>query len=57
MPSSGSFLLRLSPDTLEKLRLIAQKNSRSINKELEYLVNRHIDAYEKEHGEIAVPKE
>lgn len=57
MPSSGSFLLRLSPDTLEKLRLIAQKNSRSINKELEYLVNRHIEAYEKEHGEIAVPKE
>lgn len=57
MPSSGSFLLRLNPDTLEKLRLIAQKNSRSINKELEYLVNRHIESYEKEHGGIVIPKE
>lgn len=57
MPSSGSFLLRLNPDTLEKLRLIAQKNSRSINKELEYLVNRHIESFEKEHGGIVIPKE
>lgn len=57
MPTSYNFPLRLDDELREKLRFIAEQNSRSINKEIEFIVKRHIDAYEKEHGEITVPKE
>ena len=54
MPVSYNFPLRLDDDLREKLRYIAEKNSRSLNKEIEFLVKKHVEAYEKEHGAIAV---
>ena len=57
MPVSYNFPLRPDDDLREKLRYIAEKNSRSLNKEIEFLVKKHVEAYEKEHGAIAVPKE
>ena len=57
MPLSYNFPLLLEYDLREKLRYIAEKNSRSLNKEIEFLVKKHVEAYEKEHGAIAVPKE
>ena len=56
MPASTNFPLRLDDSTREKLRYIAAKNSRSMNKELDYLVKQHIAEYEKEHGEIPLPE-
>lgn len=57
MPVSYNFPLRLEDELREKLRIIAEQNSRSLNKEIEFLVKQYVSAYEKEHGEIVVPKE
>lgn len=57
MPVSYNFPLRLDDELREKLRYIAEQNSRSLNKEIEYLVKQYVAIYEKDHGPIAVPKE
>ena len=44
MPVSYNFPLRLDDDLREKLRYIAEKNSRSLNKEIEFLVKKHVEA-------------
>lgn len=41
-----------TPENIEKMRVIASANKRSIAKELEWLIERHIAEYESEHGEI-----
>lgn len=53
----NAYPLRIDKGSMDKLRVIAKKHSRSVNKEIEYLVNCHIETYEKEYGEIVVPKE
>lgn len=53
MPSQlPKFTFRVEASTLEKLRYIAESNFRTVNKELEMLVNQHISKYEKDHGSI-----
>ena len=49
--------LRLERDVMSKLRVVAKENGRSINQEIEICLKRYLEAYEKEHGAIAVPKE
>lgn len=58
MPSNlPKFTMRLDRNTLEKLRYISEFNFRTVNKELEMLVNRHIQEFEKEHGVIKISEE
>lgn len=57
MPVSYNFPLRLDDELREKLRYIAEQNSRSLNREIEYLVKQYVARYEKDHGPIAVSKE
>ena len=57
MSVSYNFPLRLDDELREMLRYIAAQNSRSLNKEIEYLVKKHVEAYEKEHGPIPEDKE
>ena len=45
-------LIRVQPYNYEKLKAIADKNSRSISNQLEYLMIQYIEKYEKEHGTI-----
>ena len=53
MPSQlPKFTFRVDAEVLEKLRYIAENNFRTVNKELEMLVNQHIARYENEHGAI-----
>ena len=40
------FTLRLSEENYEKIKYIAEKNKRSINMQIEYLVERCIEEYE-----------
>ncbi len=55
MPSvMPKFTLRTDRETLEKFRYIADNNFRTVNKELEMLMLRHIADYEREHGPIKV---
>ena len=57
MPSNlPKFTLRTDRVTLEKFRFVADNNFRTVNRELEMLMQRHIAEYEKEHGEIRVPE-
>ena len=44
--------VRFPKETMEKLKYIAGYNGRSINKEIEQLVLRHIASFEKSHGKI-----
>ncbi|NLW78995.1 MAG: Arc family DNA-binding protein [Ruminococcaceae bacterium] len=46
------YTLRIDAALLEKLRFIAAYNDRSANKELERMIRKHVEAFEKEHGVI-----
>ena len=37
------FTLRIPSDLLEKVRLLAQENGRSVNKEIEYVLKDYVD--------------
>jgi len=49
-----NFPLRIPSAKLEKLKYIANYNARSANKEIEFLIGKHIDEFEKEHGKIKI---
>lgn len=45
-------LIRVQPDTYEKLKAISDQNHRSVSNQLEYLMLRFVREYEKENGAI-----
>ena len=51
------FSLRMDTTLTAKLKIIAQKNGRSLNKEIEFVMNQYKDSYEQEHGEIILSQE
>ena len=51
------YSLRLEKTVMAKLRVLAQVNSRSVNKEIEFAVKEQIKAYEAENGPIPVSEE
>ena len=48
--------MRVSEEMIGKIKIIAAKNHRSANKEIEAALERYIAAYEQEHGPIEVIK-
>ena len=46
--------MRVEEEAWEKLRIIASINKRSINKEIEYLIDQRIREYEEKDGEIEI---
>ena len=48
--SKKVFTLRLQEDNFEKIKLIAEKNKRSIAMQIEYILEQFISDYEKENG-------
>ncbi len=48
------YSLRISEDLHAKLRFIADKHKRSENKEIEFVLERYVEEFEKEFGEIVV---
>ena len=46
--------LRTEPETIAKLKYIADTENRSDNKELEYILLSYIEKFEAEHGEIPI---
>ena len=57
MPSKlPKFTLGTDRVTLGKFRFVADNNFRTVNPELEMLMQRHIAEYEREHGEIRLPE-
>lgn len=48
------YSLRLTPETMAKLRVTAKRNGRSVNKEIEIIACQYLEKYEKENGPIEV---
>lgn len=48
----AKFTLRTDTDLLKKFRFVADYNARSANREIEVLMKKHVDEFEKEHGKI-----
>ena len=51
MPSNLPRLtLRMEQELIDKINQIAEKESRSTNQQITYIVKKYIEQYEKEHG-------
>ena len=48
------FSLRISEELMGKIKYIANKNKRSANKEIEFILEEAVKNYEKENGEIKI---
>ena len=48
----SKFTLRVDSELLAKFHYVAKYNARSANQELEFLMKRHINAFEKKYGKI-----
>ena len=49
-----AYSLRIDADVMDKMKIIADNNSRSKNKEIEYALKKYVDVYEAQHGEIKI---
>ncbi|ABE99513.1 Arc-like repressor [Clostridium phage CDKM9] len=55
MPSKlPRYTLRIDNNLLEKIKYIAESEGRSANKEIEQLIKKHVESYEKINGKINV---
>jgi len=52
-----SYTLRIDTPSWHKFQYISNKNKRSLNKQLELIIELFIAAYEKENGEIQIDSE
>lgn len=48
----SKFTVRIDAELLKKFRYVAEYNARSANREIEFLMRKHIDKFEKLHGKI-----
>lgn len=51
------FTFHLNEEYLQKMKIIAKEETRSLSNLLEHLCKLHISEYEKEHGEIISEEE
>lgn len=48
----SKFTLRTDTELLKKFRFVAEYNARSANREIEVLMKKHVDEFEKKYGKI-----
>lgn len=46
------FSVRFEKDVMDKMRILAKENGRSLNKQIEFSLKQYLKAYEAEHGEV-----
>ena len=51
-----SLSIRIEPELLDKLHIVADYEGRSANSQILILIRRCVEQYEKEHGEIELGK-
>ena len=57
MPSDKPVIaVRTTREIIEKMKIISEENGRSISKETEILIKKHIKRYEEYNGEIKLPE-
>lgn len=49
---ANPYPLRVDKEIMDKFKIVAADNGRSVNKEIEMLMKRAIQAYESQNGEI-----
>ena len=55
MPSDiAKFTLRVDPELLKKFHYVAEYNARSSNREIEVLIKKHVEEFERTHGKIEI---
>lgn len=54
MKTQNAFPLRINNELIEKIRYISKDNSRSINKEIEFIIKKYIEKYENYNGKIKI---
>lgn len=52
---ANPYPLRVAKDVMQKTKVIAAYNGRSVNKEIEFRLRETIAAYEQQHGPIQLP--
>ena len=52
---ANPYPLRIDKPTMEKFKLIAKENGRSVNKEIEVILKNIVFDYESKHGTISIP--
>ena len=57
IPGRISTQVRLNETAWKKLKIIAKRENRNANSQLEYFLLRSVEAYEAEHGPILLPDE
>ena len=46
------FSVRIEKDVMDKMRILAKENGRSLNKQIEFAVKQYLKTYEAENGEV-----
>ena len=55
MPSDLPVIkVRTNPDNVVKIKTIAKHHKKSVSKEIESLIEKHINKFEQEHGKIEI---
>ena len=57
IPGRSPFTFRLDETTKDKAKIIARKEERNLNSQLEFWIKRGVEAYEREHGTIILEPE
>ena len=55
MVQANPYPLRVEKTIMEKFKVIAYENGRSVNKEIEMLMKQAVASYEQNNGQIEVP--
>lgn len=53
----AAFTMRMQPKNLDKIKVLAAINKRSMAMQIEYLIEQYIKSYEKQNGEIHIADE
>ena len=46
------FSVRIEKEIMDKMRILAKENGRSLNKQIEFAVKQYLKVYEAENGEV-----
>lgn len=54
IPDRAAFQLRINRTLRDKLAVIAVRENRPMNSQIEYALQRHVEDYEREHGPVPI---
>ena len=54
MVQQNPYPLRIDKELLDKFKVVAKENGRSVNKEIEFLIKKSVSQFESENGKISI---